>query len=79
MILVLNIFWKFKTKMMILILNKCHYQENDLYHQKEVPRKSPNKSPRRSPKSMTVQSIAFPKNWKRSHITSWSEIITIIL
>ncbi len=20
---------------------------------------------------MTVQSIAFPKNWKRSHITSW--------
>lgn len=33
MILVLNIFWKFKTRMMILILNKCHYYEND--HQKE--------------------------------------------
>ncbi len=40
MILVLNIFWKFKTKMMILILNKCHYQENDLYHQKEVQGKA---------------------------------------
>uniref|UniRef100_A0AAU7YCS7 Uncharacterized protein n=1 Tax=Iridovirus sp. TaxID=135728 RepID=A0AAU7YCS7_9VIRU len=36
------------------------------------PKRSPRKSsPRRSPKSMTVQSIAFPKNWKRSHITSW--------
>lgn len=24
-----------------------------------------------SPHTMTIQSIAFPKTWKRSHITSW--------
>ncbi len=40
MILVLNIFWKFKTKMMILILNKCHYQETIFITKKKSKEKA---------------------------------------